>query len=125
VVFDTLNDERFERLFFDFGLKTPRNLLAQKPDLLHFWEHTNSTFLKRYEKLFDSDGDTPPVFKHGRGMLAMLEDVAEVQIFGNIKNVYEQNVHNVFMYLEHKKVKVEQAEKAQRDADRRNNLNND
>jgi len=93
--------------------------------LLHFWEHTNSTFLKRYEKLFDSDGDTPPVFKHGRGMLAMLEDVAEVQIFGNIKNVYEQNVHNVFMYLEHKKVKVEQAEKAQRDADRRNNLNND
>lgn len=94
--------------------------------LLHFFEHTNSTFLKRYEKLFDGDGDdSPPVFKNGRGMLALLEEVAELNVFGNIKNVYDQNVHNVFMFLEHKKVKVEQAEKAQRDADRRNNLNND
>ena len=94
--------------------------------LLHYWEHTNSTFLKRYEKLFDGDGDdSPPVFKNGRGMLALLEEVAELNVFGNIKTVYEQNVHNVFMFLEHKKTKVEQAEKAQREADRHNNHNND
>jgi hypothetical protein len=85
-----------------------------------FFESMLTKFAKKYEILFDQS-DLKPLFNGGEGCIAMLEDVAEANIFGNIEKVYETNIDTIYLYLKHKKIKAEREEedfeKRQREMD--------
>lgn len=83
-----------------------------------FYENMLTTFAKKYETLFE-ETDLKPLFYGGEGCIAMLEDVAESDVFGNLEKVYDANIDSIYMYLKHKKLKAErmedEEEKRQRD----------
>ncbi len=67
-------------------------------------------FIKKYEFLFDEADDMKPLFRNGEGCVALLEDVAEANIYGNFEKVCNTNIDTVYLYLRHKKIKAEKEE---------------
>lgn len=74
-----------------------------------FFESMLDQFVKKYDMLF-KESDMKPLFSTGEGCIAMLEDVAEANIFGNIEKVYDTNIDTIYLYLKHKKIKAEREE---------------
>ena len=85
-----------------------------------YFENMLEQFVKKYELLFE-ESDMKPLFQGGEGCIAMLEDVAESQVYGNLNAVYEINIDNIYLFFKHKKMKAErdedEHEKRQRDLD--------
>jgi hypothetical protein len=100
-----------------FEANAPVGLLIA---VYQYWENLNNDFVNRHKNLFDGDDETKPLFQNGEGWLSMLEDIAENNIMGNIDQVYTTPVGNLFMYLNHKQVKLRAAEK---EAERQRNKN--
>lgn len=67
-------------------------------------------FIKKYEPLFQSADDMKPLFQNGEGCIALLEDIAEANIYGNFEKVCSTNIDTVYLYLRHKKIKAEKEE---------------
>lgn len=75
--------------------------------VLQYFEYLNNEFVLRYTDVFEGDPGMKPLFQHGEGWLALLEDVAESAPFGNYEEVFAKNVHTVWLYLRHKKIKAD------------------
>ncbi len=75
--------------------------------VLQYFECLLDEFMARYQDVFEGDEGTRPLFQNGEGWLALLEDVAENAPFGDYDAVFSQNCHTVWMYLRHKKLKVD------------------
>lgn len=77
--------------------------------VLQYWEAMNNRFVKRFDDVFNG-GDGKALFHNGEGWLAMLEDIAEIGVMGNIEKVYEANAYSLMMYVLHKQKKIERLE---------------
>jgi hypothetical protein len=87
--------ELFKRLTFD-----------QLIPILLYWENMNNAFVKRYEKLYEgADLNAKQLFQNGEGWIATLEDVAESRVHGDFDGVCGTNIHTIWLYLVHKKIK--------------------
>jgi hypothetical protein len=73
---------------------------------LQWFEKTNNAFIAKNEILFEKSGGRQ-MFANGEGWIAMLEDVAETGVYGDFDAVCNQNLHTVFMYLRHCKIKID------------------
>ena len=101
-------DERAERFkALPFGI-----VIA----VLQYFESLNTQFLRQYGEVFgsDEDDDDEPLYKHGEGWIACLEDVAESGVHGPFKEVCSENVHTIFLYLKHRTAKNKRMEEEQR-----------
>lgn len=77
--------------------------------VLQYWEAMNNRFVKRFDDVFNG-GDGKALFQNGEGWLAMLEDIAEIGVIGNLEKVHETNAYSMMMYVEHKQKKLERLE---------------
>ncbi|TDB66803.1 hypothetical protein [Arundinibacter roseus] len=104
------NREVFNSLRAQKRAKRFRKLNFQQiiPVLL-YWQEMNNAFIRRYEKLYESDESTRQLFQNGEGWLSTIEDVAENRVHGNFDAVCETNIHTIWLYLSHKKVKTDEA----------------
>lgn len=78
--------------------------------VFQYWESINNRFVEKNKELFESSDDAP-MFPNGEGCLSLLEDVAEEGILGDLDKVHQANIHGLFVYLRHKRKKVEVMEK--------------
>lgn len=78
--------------------------------IFQYWESINNRFVERNKELFESS-DEAPMFPNGEGCLSLLEDIAEEGILGDLDKVHQANIHGLFVYLRHKRKKVEAMEK--------------
>lgn len=75
-----------------------------------YYSNMLDAFIKKYEILFDSAEDMKPLFHNGEGCIALLEDIAEANIYGNFDKVCNTNIDTVYLYLRHKKIKADKEE---------------
>jgi hypothetical protein len=73
--------------------------------IILYWEHHNNAFVQRYANLYDAAPDARTLFHNGEGWLSTIEDVAENRVHGNFDRVCATNVHTIWLYLKHKKIK--------------------
>ena len=73
-------------------------------------------FWKRYDDLLDGNNEEA-LYEHGEGQITMLMDIAEMNVFGDFKNVCMQNVHTIYMFLRDKKLKVDRANRSKTEDD--------
>jgi hypothetical protein len=76
--------------------------------IILYWEHHNNAFVKRYENLYDADPDARTLFHNGEGWISTIEDVVENRVHGNFDNVCSTNVHTIWLYLKHNKIKKDE-----------------
>lgn len=103
-VFNSVLAEERAKLFKE---KAPHGVLIA---VFQYFESMNNAFVKRYDDVFGSGGDTKPLFKNGEGWLSMLADIAETGALGDLHKVYETNAGSLMMYVEQKQKKVERIE---------------
>jgi len=102
-VFNSVLSEDRAKLFKE---KAPYGAMIA---VLQYWEAMNNRFVKRFDDVFNG-GDGKQIFHNGEGWLAMLADVAEVGVMGNLEKVYETNAYSLMMYVLQKQKKVERLE---------------
>jgi len=102
-VFNYVFSEERAKLFKE---KVPFGILIA---ILQYWEAMNNRFIKRFDEVFNG-GEGKQIFQNGEGWLAMLADVAEVGVMGNLEKVYETNAFSLMMYLLQKQKKIERLE---------------
>lgn len=102
-VYNSVLSEERAKLFKE---KAPFGVMIA---VLQYWEAMNNRFVKRFDDVFNG-GDSKQIFKNGEGWLAMLADVAEVGVMGNIEKVYETNAYSFMMYVLQKQKKIERLE---------------
>ena len=87
--------QRFRRLPYDVIIP-----------ILLYWENMNNAFVKRYDRLYEgADLNARQLFQNGEGWISTLEDVAESHVHGNFDSVCGTNIHTIWLYLVHKKIK--------------------
>lgn len=84
--------------------------------LLNYFEDTNRQFVEYYKTVFESDNDSPALYPNGEGWIALLEDIARDQVHGEFKQVSNTEVHTLFLYLKHQKIKVQEELRKQKAA---------
>jgi hypothetical protein len=102
-VFNSVLSEERAKLFKE---KAPFGVMIA---VLQYWEAMNNRFVKRFDEVFNG-GDGKQIFQNGEGWLAMLADVAEVGVMGNLDKVYETNAYSLMMYVLQKQKKIERLE---------------
>jgi hypothetical protein len=102
-VFNYVFSEERAKLFKE---KAPFGILIA---ILQYWEAMNNRFIKRFNEVFNG-GEGKQIFQNGEGWLAMLADVAEVGVMGNLEKVYETNAFSLMMWVLQKQKKVERLE---------------
>lgn len=102
-VFNSVLSEERAKLFKE---KAPYGAMIA---VLQYWEAMNNRFVKRFDDVFNG-GDGKQIFHNGEGWLAMLADVAEVGVMGNLDKVYETNAYSLMMYVLQKQKKIERLE---------------
>ncbi|AWL07985.1 hypothetical protein HME7025_00100 [Aquirufa nivalisilvae] len=102
-IYNSINSNQRAKYFEAIPMGT---LLA----VFQYWEAVNNRFVERNSELFESSDDAP-MFPNGEGCLSLLEDVAEEGILGDLDKVHQANIHGLFVYLRHKRKKVEVMEK--------------
>lgn len=102
-VFNSVLSEERAKLFKEKG---PYGAMIA---VLQYWEAMNNRFVKRFDDVFNG-GDGKQIFHNGEGWLAMLADVAEVGVMGNLEKVYETNAYSLMMYVLQKQKKIERLE---------------
>jgi hypothetical protein len=98
-VFNSVLAEERAKLFKE---KAPFGVLVA---VFQYFEQMNNAFIKRYDDVF-SGGDGKPLFKNGEGWLAMLADIAETGVMGDLDKVYQSNAISLMMYVQQKQKKV-------------------
>lgn len=66
----------------------------------------NEMFLQGYKDVYEADQDEQPLYKNGEGILSCLFDVAKLNIFKGLDDVYKQNAHTVWMFLRDHSIKI-------------------
>jgi len=106
---------RFEWCSYDTAQATAtgRRILQQvskgkKYWLLNYFEDTNRQFIEYYKSVFESDSEGRSLYPNGEGWIALLEDIARDQVHGEFKQVSNTEVHTLFLYLKHQKIKAEE-----------------
>lgn len=84
--------------------------------LLNYFEDTNRQFIEYYQGVFESDGDSKPLYPNGEGWIALLEDIARDQVHGEFNQVSGTAVHTLFLYLKHQRIKVNEEIRKQKTA---------
>jgi hypothetical protein len=102
-VYNSVFAEERAKLFKE---KAPFGILIA---ILQYWEAMNNRFIKRFNEVFNG-GEGKQIFQNGEGWLAMLADVAEVGVMGNLEKVYETNAFSLMMWVLQKQKKVERLE---------------
>jgi hypothetical protein len=102
-VYNSVFSEERAKLFKE---KAPFGILIA---ILQYWEAMNNRFIKRFDDVFNG-GEGKQIFQNGEGWLAMLADVAEVGVMGNLEKVYEANAFSLMMWVLQKQKKVERLE---------------
>lgn len=102
-VFNSVLSEERAKLFKE---KAPYGAMIA---VLQYWEAMNNRFVKRFDDVFNG-GDGKQIFHNGEGWLAMLADVAEVGVMGNLDKVYETNAYSLMLYVLQKQKKIERLE---------------
>lgn len=82
--------------------------LWQAYSILQFWEGMNEQFLEIYATVFEGDDGEKPLFENGEGWIAVLEDIARDGVHGDFERVCGTNVHTLWLYLKHCKIKSQQ-----------------
>jgi hypothetical protein len=73
-----------------------------------YWQAMNEKFMGDYGEVFEGDESSKALFENGEGWIATLEDVAKDGVHGNFEKVCGVNVHTIFMYLKHNKIKADE-----------------
>lgn len=84
--------------------------------LLNYFEDTNRQFIEYYKSVFESESDGQTLYPNGEGWIALLEDIARDGVHGEFKQVSNTEVHTLFLYLKHQKIKVDEELRKQKAA---------
>jgi hypothetical protein len=80
--------------------------------ILQYFEAMNNFMFNRFQEIFKAS-DAKPLFNNGEGWLAMLEDVAETNIMGDLDKVHATNAFSVMLHISHKQAKIKRIEEMQ------------
>lgn len=76
--------------------------------LLNYFEDTNRQFIEYYKSVFEGDSESRSLYPNGEGWIALLEDIARDQVHGEFNQVSNTEVHTLFLYLKHQKIKADE-----------------
>jgi hypothetical protein len=97
--------------------KIGAKILSDKPALAlylsDYYADSLEHVIRLYPDVFNSAGGGGSLYQNGEGCIAMLEEIAASQTFGDFDKVSKLPVHTLFIYLKHQAIKVRAQQAAQ------------